>query len=370
MESIHLKLAGALVLCFSSVLYGRVGAQNSSTLPTSSLPATFVFGDSLVDPGNNNYLQFALAKANFAHNGMDFPQGPTGRFCNGRVVTDIICDLIGVPYPPPYLAPATKAGNGILQGVNYASAAGGILDASGANYIQRLGMNAQITNFQNTLSQLQAQIGSAATADLLGKALCTIVFGSNDFINNYLLSTTTTKYQYDVRSYNIYLLNTLDQQLTTLYNFGFRKFAVSAVGPLGCIPDQLAIAGTTTCIESTNAQVIDFNSGLQSLTTQLTSNHPGATFLYSNVYDVVAQMVQSPAQFGFAVNNAGCCGIGTLSGQGPCNPVVTPCSDRTKYIFWDPYHPTESANIILGNQLWSGGTDIVSPMNIKELLGL
>lgn len=44
-------------------------------------------------------------------------------------------DLIGVPYAPPYLAPATKAGTGIITGVSYASAAGGIIDPTGANYV-------------------------------------------------------------------------------------------------------------------------------------------------------------------------------------------------------------------------------------------
>lgn len=37
-------------------------------------------------------------------------------------------------FPPPYLAPTT-CGSVVLDGVNYASGAGGILDESGANYV-------------------------------------------------------------------------------------------------------------------------------------------------------------------------------------------------------------------------------------------
>ena len=49
-----------------------------------------VFGDSTVDPGNNNWLQTA-AKANFPPYGMSFYGGkPTGRFSNGRLITDIL----------------------------------------------------------------------------------------------------------------------------------------------------------------------------------------------------------------------------------------------------------------------------------------
>lgn len=55
------------------------------------VPANFVFGDSLVDVGNNNYIA-SLSKANFIPNGIDFG-GPTGRFTNGRTIVDIIGKL-------------------------------------------------------------------------------------------------------------------------------------------------------------------------------------------------------------------------------------------------------------------------------------
>jgi hypothetical protein len=53
------------------------------------VPATFCFGDSLADPGNNNYIN-TLSKANYPFNGIDFAAGPTGRFTNGRTTVDII----------------------------------------------------------------------------------------------------------------------------------------------------------------------------------------------------------------------------------------------------------------------------------------
>ena len=50
-------------------------------------PALFVFGDSLIDSGNNNNLA-SLAKANYFPYGIDFAAGPTGRFCNGYTIVD------------------------------------------------------------------------------------------------------------------------------------------------------------------------------------------------------------------------------------------------------------------------------------------
>lgn len=53
------------------------------------VPAFFVFGDSLIDDGNNNYLN-SYAKANFLPYGVDFDGGPSGRFCNGKTIIDFL----------------------------------------------------------------------------------------------------------------------------------------------------------------------------------------------------------------------------------------------------------------------------------------
>lgn len=54
------------------------------------IPAIFMFGDSIVDPGNNNN-RLTEAKANFPPYGQDFPGGvATGRFSNGLVPGDLL----------------------------------------------------------------------------------------------------------------------------------------------------------------------------------------------------------------------------------------------------------------------------------------
>lgn len=77
-----------------SVLLMFMAIQSSSA--ASSL-VTFVFGDSLTEVGNNNYLQLSLAKANYPFYGIDFAGGKaTGRFTNGRTIGDIICKFSSV----------------------------------------------------------------------------------------------------------------------------------------------------------------------------------------------------------------------------------------------------------------------------------
>ncbi|KAK8509978.1 hypothetical protein V6N12_035301 [Hibiscus sabdariffa] len=55
-----------------------------------TMPAVIVFGDSIVDAGNNNDIQ-TIIKCNFPPYGRDFDGGvPTGRFCNGKIPSDLI----------------------------------------------------------------------------------------------------------------------------------------------------------------------------------------------------------------------------------------------------------------------------------------
>ena len=56
---------------------------------SAKVPAMFIFGDSLIDNGNNNNLP-SFAKANYFPYGIDFDGGPTGRFSNGYTMVDEI----------------------------------------------------------------------------------------------------------------------------------------------------------------------------------------------------------------------------------------------------------------------------------------
>lgn len=67
------------------------------------LSSLLVFGDSSVDPGNNNRITTTM-KSNFLPYGMDFVGGrPTGRFCDGKLGTDFVGKNITTPSIPFYL---------------------------------------------------------------------------------------------------------------------------------------------------------------------------------------------------------------------------------------------------------------------------
>lgn len=85
MELINLNMFLFLVINISSTLFHPT---HGGVLPPSPPPAIFVFGDSYVDAGNNNFLQTS-SKANYTPYGIDFGF-PTGRSPNRKLVVDFV----------------------------------------------------------------------------------------------------------------------------------------------------------------------------------------------------------------------------------------------------------------------------------------
>ncbi|XP_010930550.2 GDSL esterase/lipase At1g71250 [Elaeis guineensis] len=345
---------------------------SSQVLGELQVPAMFVFGDSLIDDGNNNYLS-SIAKANYYPYGIDFFQGPTGRFSNGKTVIDVLCDLLGLPYLPPYTSPGLN-GTRLLGGVNYASAAGGILDETGEYLGERFSLNQQVLNFENNLDELRTLMGGERNlSQYLARSIVVMVFGSNDYINNYLLPPLyPTSYNYTPEEYANLLLNHYTRQILALYSVGLRKFVLSGVGPLGCIPNQRAsgLAPADQCIDQVNQMVSLFNGGLRSLVQQLNTNHPGAIFVYGNTYGALGDILNNPSTYGFTVIERGCCGLGRFQGQITCLPFSVPCLNRSQHIFWDAFHPTQAVNLILGQRAFTGPPNDMYPVNVQQLAQL
>ncbi|KHN47078.1 GDSL esterase/lipase [Glycine soja] len=330
------------------------------------VPAMFIFGDSLIDNGNNNNLP-SFAKANYYPYGIDFNGGPTGRFSNGYTMVDEIAELLGLPLIPAY---TEASGNQVLHGVNYASAAAGILDATGRNFVGRIPFDQQLSNFENTLNQITGNLG----ADYMGTALARCIFfvgmGSNDYLNNYLMPNYPTRNQYNGQQYADLLVQTYSQQLTRLYNLGARKFVIAGLGQMGCIPSILAQSMTGTCSKEVNLLVKPFNENVKTMLGNFNNNLPGARFIFADSSRMFQDILLNARSYGFTVVNRGCCGIGRNRGQITCLPFQTPCPNRRQYVFWDAFHPTEAVNILMGRMAFNGNPNFVYPINIRQLAEL
>ncbi|CAI9291980.1 unnamed protein product [Lactuca saligna] len=270
------------------------------TCMAETLSANFVFGDSLVEVGNNNYI-VSLSKANYIPNGIDFGM-PTGRYTNGRTIVDILGEELGLKdYTPPYLAPRTS-GPLLLRGVNYASGGGGIVNETGKIFGGRINMDAQLDNFANTKQDIISRIGATATQELLSGALFSVTIGSNDFINNYLTPVVSTieRKLVSPEAFVGTLISRFRLQLMRLYDLGARKIVIPNVGPIGCIPYQRDVNPSegNDCVALANHLAQLYNRQLKSLLEELNIKLKGSTFLFADVYNIVADIIQNFESYG------------------------------------------------------------------------
>ncbi|KAK3001109.1 hypothetical protein RJ639_021435 [Escallonia herrerae] len=102
-----------------------------------------------------------------------------------------------------------------------------------------------------------------------------------------------------------------------------------------------------------------FNTRLRSLVDDLNKNLPNAKAIYINAYGIFQDIINNPSSFG------------RNDGQITCLPLQTPCRNRDEYLFWDAFHPSEAANIIVGRRSYSAQSSSDSyPIDIRRLAQL
>lgn len=90
-QELFKALCFVILILWPQIQCSNNGVAKGLELKDKTVPAVFVFGDSIVDPGNNNGNFKTIVKCNFPPYGRDFPGGKvTGRFSNGRVPSDFI----------------------------------------------------------------------------------------------------------------------------------------------------------------------------------------------------------------------------------------------------------------------------------------
>ncbi|CAI0470888.1 unnamed protein product [Linum tenue] len=278
--TIGLAIFSTLALFGSKAIMGQ--RLPPPQVQNAQVPCFFIFGDSLVDNGNNNGM-LTLARANYRPYGIDFPLGATGRFTNGQTYVDALARLLGFRnFIPPFAR--ARAPREVLRGVNFASGAAGIREETGNNLGNHASMNQQLNNFGSVV-QVMLRYFRGDTSLLnsyLGRCIFFSGMGSNDYLNNYFMS-------------NFY---------TTGSDYTPEAFASLLLLLICCL--------------------------------------------------------------GFEVIDKGCCGVGRNNGQITCLPSQQPCQDRRKYLFWDAFHPTELANVLLAQSSFSNQT-FTYPVNIQQL---
>ncbi|KAL5725931.1 hypothetical protein ACHQM5_009015 [Ranunculus cassubicifolius] len=316
----------------------------------AKVPAVIVFGDSTVDAGNNNQISTIL-KSNFKPYGRDFFGGiPTGRFSNGRVPTDFISEAFGCkPTIPAYLD-LKYSMKDFATGVCFASAGTGYDNAT-ASVMSVIPLWKQLEYFKEYGYNLRTYLGESKGKEILSEALYLISIGTNDFLENYFVSSTRSS-QFTVEEYELFLLGIASDFIKEIYGMGARKISITGLPPMGCLPLIRSISPSSLgqCWERYNEVAKDFNYKLDKSIIKLNEELNGIEVVKSNTYDIVLDIIQKPFKYGFENVDVACCGSGRFEMSYLCsqtNPFT--CKDANKYVFWDSFHPTEKTNFIVAD---------------------
>ncbi|KAL6546551.1 hypothetical protein OROMI_022272 [Orobanche minor] len=321
----------------------------SRSLTNSTIPALFIFGDSTVDSGNNNYIK-TIARSNFPPYGKDFPNHiPTGRFTNGKLLTDFLVSYAGIKdFIPPYLDPKLSLDD-LKTGVCFASAGTGFDPLTAQISDGVISMENQLNYFKEYKWRMELYIGKESTRSLISKALFLISAGTNDFIVNYY-GPPIRKKTYTISAYQDFVLHLSQEFVQGLLNMGVRNIGFVGIPPIGCLPAIITlnsgdVVSRRGCIEWMSTVARSYNLLLQNILWAM--QNQGVNIKYLDVYKPVDDMIKNPQQFGFEKVNSGCCGSGLIETSLLCNIRSSVCSDDSKYVFWDSVHPTEAAYYII-----------------------
>ncbi|XP_023529071.1 GDSL esterase/lipase 2-like [Cucurbita pepo subsp. pepo] len=331
--------------------------------------ALFIFGDSLFDAGNNNYINTSF-KANFLPYGQSFFKFPTGRFSDGRLIPDFIAKYANLPLILPYLHPMNK---NYVHGVNFASAGAGALAETHQGLV--IDLKTQLSYF-NKVTKVVEGIGHPAEAKaLLSKAVYFFSIGSNDYIAPF--TTNSTLFQsHSPQQYVDLVIRNLTNVIKGIHKNGGRKFAFLGVGDIGCLPlvKAVLLQGKDECFENITQLVTLHNKHLYKALQHLEKELEGFVYSYADLYTSANQISNNPSKYGFKEGKAACCGSGPFRGFFSCGgrdgEEYELCSNPNEYLFYDSAHLTQKASQLVAEWVWNGSSDSIKPHNLKALFNV
>lgn len=298
-----------------------------------NITAVFAFGDSTLDTGNNNHLH-TLFRADHVPYGRDLPNHrPSGRFSDGRLITDFLVSDLGLKkLLPPYSASNHLYLSEMATGVSFASGGSGLDDLT-ARLAQVMTMEQELRDFKEYSKRLRQAMGNQKADEIIRNALFVIGIGSNDWIMNYYLFPIR-RHKYSKAAYSRILIGKLRSFVEVLrlshvtysihvhviiillvigwastqelYSEGGRRFAISGLAPLGCLPIQITQAAMVPiyhtpqrrCVPGQNQDAVAYNSLLRASISNMSSSLLQARFLYVDAYNSLMHMIKNPKEYG------------------------------------------------------------------------
>ncbi|KAJ0008434.1 hypothetical protein Pint_29341 [Pistacia integerrima] len=277
--------------------------------------AFFIFGDSFLDAGNNNYINTTtLDQSNFWPYGETFFKFPTGRFSDGRLISDFIAQYAGLPLIPPFLQPGIHQ---YYHGVNFASAGAGALVETFKGDV--INLETQLSYYKKVVSWLRDKLGNDEGKMILSKAVYLFSIGSNDYTSPFLTNSTILN-SFSESRYVGMVIGNLTTILKEIYKSGGRKFAFINLPPLGCFPTIRILKPETngSCLGKVSSLAKLHNKALSKLLYNLEKQSKGFKYSLFDLHSRLRKRMKHPSKYGFKEGEAACCGTGQFRGVFSC----------------------------------------------------
>ncbi|KAF5764907.1 putative triacylglycerol lipase [Helianthus annuus] len=312
-----------------------------------NVTSILVFGDSGVDPGNNNDLPNTWHKGNFLPYGKDFGHSiPTGRFTNGRLTTDFIAAALGYTKEIKAYLDRNLKEEDLVHGVSFASGGSGFDDFT-ANITNVIPLSKQLEYFQEYKIRMEKLVGKDNAHKIVKNAVFVLSMGTNDFLQNYYIDPTRSQ-RFTIAQYQRYLINCMETYVKKMHSLGVTRLAVVGMEPFGCMPLIRTLRNSVECDEDMNQVALSFNVLLKAKLSTLNETLNMRTDLI-DIYGVIQNILQCPSKYGFTVTKKGCCGSG-LTEFGTALKGLSTCRDHSKYVYWDAVHFTENMYSIIADK--------------------
>ncbi|KAK9228936.1 hypothetical protein WN944_021893 [Citrus x changshan-huyou] len=359
------------------VLISTTCEADQSKLPKKKHVASlFIFGDSMLDAGNNNYINTTtLDQANFWPYGETFFKYPTGRFSDGRLVSDFMAEYANLPLIPPFLQPGIINRGYYYSGVNFASAGAGALVETFQGDV--ISLKTQLSYYKKVESWLREKLGNDEGRMRISRGVYLFSIGSNDYYAKILLTKGYTMLNSFSESNHVgMVIGNLTTVIKEIYKTGGRKFAFMNVPDLGCLPVMRIMNAEKngSCLEKATSLAKLHNEALSKQLFDIQKQLKGFKYSLFDLNSSLRKRINHPFKYGFKEGKAACCGTGQFRGVLSCGgkrPVkeFELCENPNEYVYWDSIHLTEMANKQLAREMWNGARNshVIGPYNLKKL---
>ncbi|XP_065868419.1 GDSL esterase/lipase 1-like isoform X2 [Euphorbia lathyris] len=285
-----LRIHFHFIIIFCSILLMLGSCSQGYLCHPNKYSALFIFGDSLFDAGNNNYIQNATFKANFWPYGQSFFNYPTGRFSDGRIIPDFIAEYEKLPLIPPFLQPGDHY---YEYGVNFASAGvGALLETLQGKVVD---LKTQIGYFKDAKKEIRQNLGDEESNSLISESLFLLSVGGND----YGFTKTSTAFQsYTPQEFVDIVIGNLSYVIKEIYKSGGRRFGIVNIGDYGCAPFMRAQNGSGGCFEEVTVLIRLHNIALSNLLKHLQTQLKGFEFSLLDFYTLLSERINNPSKYG------------------------------------------------------------------------